>query len=440
MYKGQVKDKTLVRHGQGTYTYPNKYFTYKGSWDEGIKHGKGLFTLGDGSSYEGDFYDGEITGRGLRRWPDGSTYSGQFKFGEMEGCGIYVSANGEKYDGDMVANVRQGDGEMTFPSGDVYQGKFDANKPHGEGTEYMANGRVYQGNMVRGVRQGVGELLYLAGQSYSGQWVNGGQHGEGTFTDKGYRYSGKWENGAPNDVAKHVVLVNTEQLLEKNENTGAYCLNLNAGEELPSLTFLFTTSTLDEMAGREAGEDENGEPVEAVEPVTPVPASCESGRVLKLSAFRAITSEEGEILRSPACVLASATEMAEMLDSGESSSKISEGSKTNVAEDGETPIPSIDETNPTIVDMAPTISAAPVERKEGEDGQKEESPEVATASLQGFSVRPDVVEGTYEFVVTDATPLDKNESVGLCGLVNSVRFEITINPGNAKGGKKKKKK
>ena len=69
-----------MRHGQGTYTYPNKYFTYTGSWDNGIKHGKGLFTLGDGSSYEGDFYEGEITGRGLRRWPDGSTYSGEFKF------------------------------------------------------------------------------------------------------------------------------------------------------------------------------------------------------------------------------------------------------------------------------------------------------------------------------------------------------------------------
>ena len=192
------------------------------------------------------------------------------------------------------------------------------------------------------------------------------------------------------------------------------------------------------MTGQEAGEDANGVPVEAVDPIAPVPAVCESGRVLELSVFRVITSESDEKDRMPACVLASASEMSEILESGDSSSKLSEGSKTSVSEDGNTPLPNMDETNPTVITLAPT-NAASSEGKAGEVEEKEESVEPAFAALHGYSVRPDVVEGTYEFVVIDATPLDKNESINICGIVDPVRFEVTINPGNSKGKKKKKK-
>ena len=50
-------------------------------------------------------------------------------------------------------------------------------------------------------------------------------------------------------------------------------------EELPSLSFLFTTSTQQEMTGREAGEDADGVPVDEIDPIAPVPAVCESGRI-----------------------------------------------------------------------------------------------------------------------------------------------------------------
>ena len=144
-----------------------------------------------------------------------------------------------------------------------------------------------------------------------------------------------------------------------------------------------------------------------------------------MSAFRIITSESEEKERIPACVLASASEMSEILES-EDSTKLSEGSKTSVAQDGDTPVPNMDETNPTIITMAPT-NAPSSESKAGKVGEKEETVEAATATLHGYSVRPDVLEGTYEFV-TDATPLDKNESINICGILDPVRFEVTINP------------
>ena len=83
---GQYQDR--LRHGEGTYAFPDGYFKYTGHWEKGCMHGQGVFFMGDGSTYEGEFQNGEIDGVGLRRWPDGTTYSGQFHKGEMHGQGI----------------------------------------------------------------------------------------------------------------------------------------------------------------------------------------------------------------------------------------------------------------------------------------------------------------------------------------------------------------
>ena len=52
---------TKLRHGKGTYSYPNKCFQYNGDWENGVKHGHGIFYLKDGPQYEGDFDNGEMT-------------------------------------------------------------------------------------------------------------------------------------------------------------------------------------------------------------------------------------------------------------------------------------------------------------------------------------------------------------------------------------------
>ena len=71
MYRGAVLvPGTNIRHGHGEYHYQNKCFKYEGQYANGIKHGKGIMQLPNGSSYEGDFKNGEITGNGLRRWAD----------------------------------------------------------------------------------------------------------------------------------------------------------------------------------------------------------------------------------------------------------------------------------------------------------------------------------------------------------------------------------
>ena len=405
-YTGELKEYTLVRQGLGAYVYKNKYFHYKGQWDEGKKHGKGVFTLGDGSSYEGDFRDGEITGIGLRRFTDGSTYSGGFKFGEMEGRGIYVSTTGEKYDGEMFANQRHGEGELTTATGEVYQGQFSRNKPHGEGTQYLVNGTVYQGKMCLGVRQGSGRLTYPGGQTYEGDWVNGGQHGEGAFCDPtcAFSFTGQWNNGSPIGVAKRFVLL--DATLEKNEVTSKYVMNLAQGEGMPALRFLSTSSTLEEMNPTQEGE-EGGEAGQHI----PVPATYETGRILELRIFHIVQSEDGMITRVPACVLATASEM-------ETLTTVDNVLNPTLLDGDSVKDSHLEDPCPTLIRLAA-----------GAD---------AVAVFEGFIVRPDVPEGTYEFVIADGTALEDTFAAPLIGLADSMIFEVTISAGSPKVLKKRK--
>ncbi len=45
-YKGETKDG-IVRHGKGTYTYPDGKTSYEGDWIDGKAHGVGTFKDGE---------------------------------------------------------------------------------------------------------------------------------------------------------------------------------------------------------------------------------------------------------------------------------------------------------------------------------------------------------------------------------------------------------
>jgi hypothetical protein len=52
---GPVDPATRLRHGQGTYRYPNKFFTFEGNYHQGVKEGRGTLKLGDGTVINGMF-------------------------------------------------------------------------------------------------------------------------------------------------------------------------------------------------------------------------------------------------------------------------------------------------------------------------------------------------------------------------------------------------
>lgn len=99
--------------GYGVYTYENQFFHYEGQWENGLKHGHGKLTLGDGGHYEGAFVRGEIEGHGYRVYGlSGSTYSGQFHRGELHGQGLLRTASGGQYEGSWVYGKKEGERQV----------------------------------------------------------------------------------------------------------------------------------------------------------------------------------------------------------------------------------------------------------------------------------------------------------------------------------------
>jgi len=62
-YEGALKEQ--LRHGTGRCAFRNRLFSFEGDWSNGVFHGHGRLTIGDGF-YEGEFVNGEISGSGIR--------------------------------------------------------------------------------------------------------------------------------------------------------------------------------------------------------------------------------------------------------------------------------------------------------------------------------------------------------------------------------------
>ena len=101
IYTGTV-NKAGEPHGKGVqmYSWGEVYEgkwrkdVYEGDFRNGVKHGKGTYTFGDGRKYVGDYKDGNKHGKGAYTWSDGEKYVGDFECGEMHGQGIRMKADG----------------------------------------------------------------------------------------------------------------------------------------------------------------------------------------------------------------------------------------------------------------------------------------------------------------------------------------------------------
>ena len=73
------------------------FFPLEGEWVDGVKHGRGRFTFGDGGFYEGEFRNGEITGFGCRCWiATGNSYQGDFLDGEVVSRELFIGSGVEE--------------------------------------------------------------------------------------------------------------------------------------------------------------------------------------------------------------------------------------------------------------------------------------------------------------------------------------------------------
>ena len=224
MYNGQVLvPGTTIRHGHGEYTYQNKCFKYEGQYSNGVKHGKGIMHLPNGSSYEGDISKNVIDGFGKYRFGDHLSYEGNFKLGKRSGkgvmtCVLYPNDIIEISSDDWINDIISGKGTITcksksyqykgfietfqranffhklyiVPHGtgvilnndekEKYVGYFEHGMKSGKGNEYYDNGnKKYSGNFQFDRYSGYGEYYSTSGDIvYKGNFDKGLKHGEGT--------------------------------------------------------------------------------------------------------------------------------------------------------------------------------------------------------------------------------------------------------------------
>lgn len=118
-WTGSSKDGKT--NGQGVATkYVNGKFEskYDGSYRNGIREGKGIFTHVDGSVKTGIFVNGQLVGKGTMKDENGNSYEGNFINSHMHGNGIFRYGNGSSFVGFMV-NDAPYTGKFTSYTGDV---------------------------------------------------------------------------------------------------------------------------------------------------------------------------------------------------------------------------------------------------------------------------------------------------------------------------------
>jgi hypothetical protein len=129
--------------------------TFQGTYLDGLRQGKGVFTLANGNRYDGDFLDDKRTGKGFFTWINGDKYEGDFVDGKRTGKGVITWPIGSRYEGDFVDDKRTGKGIMTWPSGSRYEGDFIDGKRTGKGILTYPNGDKYEGDFVDDTEKGL---------------------------------------------------------------------------------------------------------------------------------------------------------------------------------------------------------------------------------------------------------------------------------------------
>lgn len=93
-----------VKHGEGTYSYPNGD-CYSGWWQFGKKHGQGTYTYKDtGAKLAGQWADNQIV-KGTWQFPNGTLYQGDFANNKPNGVGVWKFPNGNSVPGTYKQTV-----------------------------------------------------------------------------------------------------------------------------------------------------------------------------------------------------------------------------------------------------------------------------------------------------------------------------------------------
>lgn len=149
----RVKIRELMQDLEKYITSRPEY-GYFGSYNSGLRHGKGIYKGSNGFYYNGDWVDDLPNGKCTIIWMNGDKYVGDIRNGEITG---------------------RGDAEFGF--GGKQGGEWCNGKSHGKGYIIMSTGPSYVGDFENGELTGKGDGLYSDGKiTYRGHWTKGAIH------------------------------------------------------------------------------------------------------------------------------------------------------------------------------------------------------------------------------------------------------------------------
>lgn len=100
---------------------------YSGGCKNGLAEGYG--EVSGAGSYRGDFQAGKKHGKGIKTMPNGDRFAGDFDGDYRHGKGVYVWGDktpwaGDRYEGEYRRDLRHGWGVFQWGSGDRYEGQW----------------------------------------------------------------------------------------------------------------------------------------------------------------------------------------------------------------------------------------------------------------------------------------------------------------------------
>ena len=106
---------------------PELQGSYEGNCRGGLADGAGVAK--GMAEYRGQFQGGKKHGRGVKTWPWGDRYEGDFVADRKEGQGTFLWGlrgpwSGERYEGSYSRDLRTGMGQYFWPTGDAYSGPW----------------------------------------------------------------------------------------------------------------------------------------------------------------------------------------------------------------------------------------------------------------------------------------------------------------------------
>ena len=263
-YNYTKKFFNIQKHNSEKTLPSTKGNTYIGPYKNNQKNGKGKLIVTEQFTYEGNFKDDLFDGYGEYTCKQ-YTYKGTFLQGKKNGKGTEVNLiNKIEYKGDFSEDKKNGKGEEKYPDGTIYIGDFKDNKKHGKGKMFLDGIKSwsYNGEFENDKISGKGKFKWNEQKMYFGSWLNNELSGYGILIDENTKYIGylehnmkngygamfygsqsailgKWENDLINGYAIVIILNNNFEQNKKDENTSDE-ININNDDDKYSFKFVKT--------------------------------------------------------------------------------------------------------------------------------------------------------------------------------------------------------